>query len=64
MFSTGMSPETRSAIGPIMDKIYRSYRGHVVVRVAPTGSTYEVFVLNDDDDVSGIIAHFGPYEAR
>ncbi len=63
-FSTGMSPETRVAIGPIMDRIYRSYRGHVVLRVVPGGSTYEVFILNDDDDVSGVIAHFGPYEAK
>jgi len=64
VFSTGMSPETRIAIGPIMDKIYRSYQGHVVVRVAPGGSTYEVFVLNDDDEESEVIAHFGPYQAR
>jgi hypothetical protein len=59
-----MSPETRVAIGPIMDKIYRSYRGHVVLRVPPGGATYEVFILNDDDEVSGVIAHFGPFEAK
>lgn len=59
-----MSPETRIDIGPIMDKIYRSYRGHVVVRVARGGSTYEVFVLNDDDDVSEVIEHFGPYQVK
>jgi beta-lactamase superfamily II metal-dependent hydrolase len=64
VFSTGMSPETRVAIGPIMDRIYRSYRGHVVLRVAPGGSNYEVFILNDDDEVSGVIAHFGPYDAK
>lgn len=64
VFSTGMIPETRISIGPIMDRIYRSYRGHVVVRVAPGGSTYEVFVLNDDTDASEVIEHFGPYQAK
>lgn len=64
VFSTGMSPETRVAIGPIMNRIYRSYRGHVVLRVAPGGLTYEVIILNDDDEVSGVIAHFGLYEAK
>ena len=59
-----MSPETRVAIGPVMDRIYRSYRGHVVLRVAPGGSTYEVFILNDDDEISEVIGHFGPYEAK
>ena len=61
VFSTGMSPETRIAIGPIMDRIYKSYEGHVVVRVAPGGMTYEVFVLDDKDIQRKVIAYFGPY---
>jgi beta-lactamase superfamily II metal-dependent hydrolase len=63
VFSTGMSPETRIAIGPIMDRIYKSYEGHVVVRVAPGGMTYEVFVLDDKDIQRKVIAYFGPYRA-
>jgi beta-lactamase superfamily II metal-dependent hydrolase len=63
VFSTGMSPETRIAIGPIMDRIYKSYEGHIVVRVAPGGSTYEVFVLDDRDAQRKVVAHFGPYTA-
>lgn len=61
VFATGMAPETRAAIGPIMDKIYRSYGGHIVIRVAPGGSTYDVFILNDEDDTRKIIERFGPY---
>lgn len=64
VFATGMSPETRIAIGPIMDRIYRSYGGHVVLRVAPGGSTYEVFVLNDADQAREVIKRFGPYQAH
>jgi beta-lactamase superfamily II metal-dependent hydrolase len=63
VFSTGMSPETRIAIGPIMDRIYKSYAGHVVLRVAPGGMTYEVFILEDKDALRNVIAHFGPYQA-
>jgi ribonuclease BN (tRNA processing enzyme) len=63
VFSTGMAPETRAAIGPIMDQIYKSYDGHVVLRVAPGGSTYEVFILDDKDAQRKVVARFGPYEA-
>jgi len=64
VFATGMASETRAAIGPIMDKIYRSYHGHVVIRVAPGGATYEVFILNDADVAREVIKHFGPYQAN
>jgi beta-lactamase superfamily II metal-dependent hydrolase len=63
VFSTGMSSATRIAIGPIMDRIYKSYEGHVVVRVAPGGMTYEVFVLDDKDMHRKVLAYFGPYTA-
>ena len=46
-----------------MDRIYKSYEGHVVVRVAPGGMTYEVFVLDDKDAQRKVIAYFGPYRA-
>lgn len=64
VFATGMSPETRIAIGPIMDKVYKSYGGHVVIRVAPGGATYEVFVLDDANQTREVIKHFGPYQAH
>lgn len=63
VFATGMAPETRVAIGPIMDRIYRSYHGHVVIRVAPGGATYDVFILNDTDAARKVIARFGPYRS-
>lgn len=64
VFATGMAAETRAAIGPLMDQVYRSYHGHVVIRVAPGGATYEVFILNDEDTAREVIAHFGPYAAE
>lgn len=64
VFATGMSPESREVIGPIMDSIYKSYGGHVVVRVAPGGEQYEVFVLNDANDRREIVKRFGPYLSK
>lgn len=64
VFSIGMAPETRAAIGPIMDSIYKSYNGHVVIRVAPGGDSYEVFVLNDTDTRREVVKHFGPYQSK
>ena len=64
VFSTGMAPETRAAIGPIMDRIYKSYNGHVVIRVNPGGGSYEVFVLNDKNDRREVVKRLGPYETK
>lgn len=64
VFATGMAAETRIAIGPLMDSIYKSYGGHTVVRVAPGGSRYEVYVLDDTSSERTITKRFGPYEAK
>jgi hypothetical protein len=64
VFSVGMAPETRAAIGPIMDSIYKSYNGHVVIRVAPGGAQYDVFILNDTDTRRKIVKRFGPYQSK
>jgi len=55
-----MAAESRVAIVPIMDSLYKSYNGHVVVRVAPGGETYEIFVLDDTDNYRRVVNHFGP----
>ena len=64
VFATGMSPETRVAIGPIMDSIYKSYGGHVVIRVAPGGDQYQVYILNDTGKRREVLKKFGPYQSK
>jgi hypothetical protein len=64
VFSTGMSPESRDVIGPIMDSIYKSYGGNIVIRVAPGGNEYEVYVLNDADKRREVMKRFGPYQSK
>jgi len=41
----------------------RSRNGHVVVRVAPGGSTYRVHILSNEDETDRVVANFGPYTA-
>jgi hypothetical protein len=38
--------------------------GHVVVRVAPGGATYRVFVLDATSPLRPVTKTFGPYDAR
>ena len=64
VFSIGMAPESRVAIGPIMDSLYKSYHGHVVIRVAPGGESYEVYVLNDADTTRQVVQRNGPYQTK
>lgn len=64
VFSTGMAPESREVIGPIMDSIYKSYHGDVVIRVAPGGDQYEVYVLDDTNQRREIVKRFGPYQSK
>ncbi len=61
ILATGIRPETRIAIGPWMEKAYASFDGHVVIRVAPGGARYEVFVLDDMDRARRVLRRFGPF---
>ncbi|MBP7779731.1 MAG: hypothetical protein KA371_21645 [Acidobacteria bacterium] len=51
------------AIGARVQQL-KSSLGHVVVRVAPGGASYQVFVLDARTLSRAITARFGPYEAR
>ena len=56
-----METPVAAVIGPIMDQIYKSYEGHVVLRVAPHGASFEVFVLDDKSTRRKAGARFRPY---
>lgn len=64
ILSTNMHPETLVTYGPWFKDNYQSTRGHIVVRVAPGGKTYEVFVLHDSDQNLRIKQVFGPYFSK
>jgi beta-lactamase superfamily II metal-dependent hydrolase len=52
--------ETKAAIGPRAAQV-KSDHGHVVVRVAPGGASYMVYVLDDRSDTYGVLSVHGPY---
>ncbi len=51
---------TKAAIGPRATQV-ASDHGHVVVRVAPGGASYMVYVLDDRSDAHAILSVHGPY---
>ncbi len=44
--------------------LLKSRRGHIVVRVAPGGATYRVFVVDSSREDGNVVAAFGPYTSR
>ncbi len=64
IFSTSMAEETKVAIGPWMVEGYASFEGHVVVRVAPGGDEYRVYVLDDTKTDLVIRSAHGPFRSR
>jgi beta-lactamase superfamily II metal-dependent hydrolase len=43
---------------------FKSTEGHIVVRVAPGGDTYQVFILDDTSEHPTIMALHGPYDSK
>ncbi|WP_161991890.1 ComEC/Rec2 family competence protein [Flagellimonas algicola] len=62
IFSTNMHPETLVTYGPWFKDNYKSLQGHIVVRVAPNGSTYQVYIL--DESTLKIKEEYGPYQSK
>jgi beta-lactamase superfamily II metal-dependent hydrolase len=63
IFSTLLRAPTKASIGARADQL-KADHGHIVVRVAPGGDSYRVYVLDDATEARTILGVFGPYEAR
>ncbi|MFT6044325.1 MAG: beta-lactamase superfamily II metal-dependent hydrolase [Arenicella sp.] len=61
IFSTSMQEETKTAIGTWMVNAYKSFEGHIVIRVKPGGQQYSVYVLDDRSPKLHVKAVYGPY---
>lgn len=65
LFSTDLLVPNIDVIGePAIARAYKSRNGHVVVRVAPRGDRYSVFVLDDRDKDYRVVSQHGPYLSR
>ena len=63
VFVTTLREPTKASIGSRVDQL-KAQHGHIVVRVAPGGDEYRVFVIDDLTDSGNVVAMFGPYAAK
>lgn len=64
IFSTSMLEANKLVIGDRIDQVYQSQDGHILIRVAKDGKSYQIFILEDHDDKRKVKAIFGPYQSR
>ena len=63
VFVTRLRDATKAAIGPRAARV-ASDAGHVVVRVAPGGASYRVFILDDTNESGTVKSVHGPYASH
>ncbi|MBD2704614.1 hypothetical protein IC229_28510 [Spirosoma sp. BT702] len=63
VFATDMLEANKLVIGELLNRL-KSDKGHIVVRVATGGTTYQVITLDDSNETFTIKTVFGPYTAR
>jgi len=60
VFATDLMPATQLMNQRFMPKV-KSYAGHVVIRVAPGGESFRVFVTDNRDEADTVLSVAGPY---
>lgn len=63
LFTTNMLEANRHVIGSLIDRLYKSQQGHILVRVLPGGKQYYIIILDDHREEAKVKAVFGPYES-
>lgn len=63
VFATNMIDANRIVIGPLLDRL-ASAQGHIVIRVAPGGASYQVMILDDAAETYRVKSVFGPFAAE
>jgi beta-lactamase superfamily II metal-dependent hydrolase len=63
IFATTLYASTRASIGERATQLTADH-GHIVVRVAPGGDSYQVFVLDETSDTRTVRGVFGPYPSN
>jgi hypothetical protein len=63
IFATLLRAPTRASIGARADQL-KADHGHIVVRVAPGGASYRVFVLDERTEARTVLGVFGPYVSQ
>lgn len=63
VFATNMIEANKIVIGPLLDRLASS-QGHIAIRVAPDGATYQVFILDDSGETYHVKKTFGPFTSE
>lgn len=63
VFATNMIDANRIVIGPLLDRLANA-QGHIVIRVAPGGDTYQVLILDDGAETYRVTKVLGPFAAE
>jgi len=63
IFATTLYASTKASIGDRATQ-FKADHGHIVVRVAPGGDSYQVFVLDETSDARKVLGMFGPYASQ
>lgn len=63
-YSIWMNDSIQAAFEDVVNKIYKSKKGHVLIRVAPEGSFFKVLILENESEKLIVKKVFGPYISR
>ena len=63
IFSTNVHPESLAENAALYKNV-AGYNGHIVVRVAPGGAEYYVYMLDDTDFDYKVTSIHGPYSSK
>ena len=63
VLATNMIDANRLVIGPLLDRLASS-QGHILIRVAPGGATYQVFILDDATETYHVRKVIGPFTSE
>jgi hypothetical protein len=63
VFATNMIEANKLVIGPLLDRLASS-QGHILIRVAPGGASYQVIVLDDAAETYRVTRVFGPFASE
>jgi beta-lactamase superfamily II metal-dependent hydrolase len=58
--ATNMIEANKIVIGPLLDRLSSS-QGHIVIRVAPGGATFQVIILDDSSETYRVSRMLGPF---
>jgi beta-lactamase superfamily II metal-dependent hydrolase len=62
-FSTNIMESTHTVIGSRIDDM-KSRQGHIVIRVAPGGNSYMIYILDDSAESFRVTGIHGPYSSN